>query len=987
MVLVGVHEELGVGVVEDLAGGRRRGAPSATALLTLRQMRCVAHTIAMPSRSDVDLRPVVVAPLDRHLVHRDAHRAGDRDRLGVPRVARPRGSGAGSRAHTSRAATFAPHWVSTTPGVIVACSRRLYVAPERLADPALGPEQLRARRDRAIRPRARASASRRAGRARAGRAGWRGRGRRSRRSGAVAARRPAATAAPLPGVRAAGCSRIGCPGSRRSGPRPARTVPSVLPSSTKITSLPGGWSATNSTRALPYSAKRSSSLKSGTTTEKPAATTNHGTRSSLESTGAPWLVRGQRCARRSPGRSGARAGAAAASGSEPRTEAYLLRKSRLLFFVALGAALLPIVVATRPGAAPRTGSRSATTRSSPSGPGTSSPRTRRCSGRGRPRRRASGRTSTTRARCSSTCSRSRSGSSARSTGSPIGTAPAEHRRRSSASRSIAYRRGGAVLGSAAMLVTAVMCWAMGSELLFDPWQPHSLLLPFLFFLMAVWALSCGDLVMLPWAVGVGSLVVADAPQLRVPRARARAVGRRRLLPDQPALGRARAVRRGAGRAAGELVARRWRSPRSSLVLCWAQPVWEEFTGPGDGNITRLVESLSTSNARSRSASTAARGCVATVLALPPWWLRPSFNDAFVAADGGPHARARAASASPSLPSLALAVGGLLVDRGDLRGVRPRRASAPRYRGAARGRHRGDRDHRRPLHRRRTFPRTVLRRRAAPVPLAVAARRVHDVRRRSPPTVGAGRSQLSSGRRAGVLVASFVGVTALVAVLNLPTYRGAGRPDRGLVRHPGRARPRPAARRAQRLRHRCSTTSAACSSPSRTAPRSWPSSSGAASRSSSTSTVSCASSVRTGATTAPTRSTGSSTASARTRSRPAAERDAGRVPSRARPEGARPDEPAQGARSPTRWTPGRLQLTAFGERRDRRRAGTRCSRRALRGDATAGRRVQVPPVHQRVRGRRARRQAAVDGAVPALRGAPAAGGTTKRSRCSSRRSAS
>ena len=35
---------------------------------------------------------------------------------------------------------------------------------------------------------------------------------------------------------------------------------------------------------------------------------------------------------------------------------------------------------------------------------------------------------------------------------------------------------------------------MGSELLYDPWQPHTLVLPFLLLLMLVWSLGCGDLV-------------------------------------------------------------------------------------------------------------------------------------------------------------------------------------------------------------------------------------------------------------------------------------------------------------------------------------------------------------------------------------------------------------------------------------------------------------------------------------------------------------
>src|SRR6202035_4417564 len=43
----------------------------------------------------------------------------------------------------------------------------------------------------------------------------------------------------------------------------------------------------------------------------------------------------------------------------------------------------------------------------------------------------------------------------------------------------AARRGGPLLGTLAMAMTAGLCWTMGSEALFEPWQPLSLLLPFL----------------------------------------------------------------------------------------------------------------------------------------------------------------------------------------------------------------------------------------------------------------------------------------------------------------------------------------------------------------------------------------------------------------------------------------------------------------------------------------------------------------------------
>jgi hypothetical protein len=71
----------------------------------------------------------------------------------------------------------------------------------------------------------------------------------------------------------------------------------------------------------------------------------------------------------------------------------------------------------------------------------------------------------------------------------------------------ARRRGGDVVGIAALAVTAGLTWAMGSEVLYEPWQPHSLLLPFLCFMVLCWSVACGDLVALPLAVVAGSLVL------------------------------------------------------------------------------------------------------------------------------------------------------------------------------------------------------------------------------------------------------------------------------------------------------------------------------------------------------------------------------------------------------------------------------------------------------------------------------------------------
>jgi hypothetical protein len=329
---------------------------------------------------------------------------------------------------------------------------------------------------------------------------------------------------------------------------------------------------------------------------------------------------------------------------------------------------------------------------------------------------------------------------------------------------ISYRRGGEVLGSAAMLVTAVLCWGMGSELLFDPWQPHSLMLPFLCFLMMVWALSCGDLVMLPWAVGVGSLVVQThlsyaylVPILGLWGLVGYFLTSRRWAGHE----RSRAVKKGR-RASGLRVLA---VSVVVLALCWAQPVWEEFTGPGDGNLTRLTQSVGSSDAEVIGFDRGTR-LVATVLALPPWWSRPSFNDAFVPATGGSEAGPGGIGVA-HLPSLGLALGGLAV------------VAFAFLLCAVNARRRRDTEARRGL---TTAAIAILvgLYTAGQIPRSVFGVAPHQFRWIWPvaalttfavlATVAASVHQNHSGRRSGVLVASFVAITALVSILNLPTYR-------------------------------------------------------------------------------------------------------------------------------------------------------------------------------------------------------------------------
>jgi hypothetical protein len=194
---------------------------------------------------------------------------------------------------------------------------------------------------------------------------------------------------------------------------------------------------------------------------------------------------------------------------------------------------------------------------------------------------------------------------------------------------VAWRRGGALAAAAAMVPTALLLWTMGSELLFDPWQPHSLLVPFLLLLVLVWAVACGDLAAVPWAVLTASLLLQThlTYAVLVP-----------LLAAWALVGLVLASRRRAGRDPGRRGRERARLLRTTglsvavLVACWAQPLYEQLAGEGEGNLSRLARSTG-ADTDTVGLATAAR-LVAAVVGAPPWILRPSFRETFATGGGG-----------------------------------------------------------------------------------------------------------------------------------------------------------------------------------------------------------------------------------------------------------------------------------------------------------------------------------------------------------------
>lgn len=164
----------------------------------------------------------------------------------------------------------------------------------------------------------------------------------------------------------------------------------------------------------------------------------------------------------------------------------------------------------------------------------------------------------------------------------------------------ADRFGGRSVATIVMVVTTGFMWSIGSELLYDPWQPNLLMLPFLLLLMLVWGTVAGRHGMLPWAVLVASFCVQTH------------LSHVFLAPAVLLVGVIAVVRRRDRRPVvlGLVVG----------LVAWAQPILEQLFGPGQGNLSRLAASGGGGDGVRTGVSLGVR-LVAGVVALPPWWGR------------------------------------------------------------------------------------------------------------------------------------------------------------------------------------------------------------------------------------------------------------------------------------------------------------------------------------------------------------------------------
>jgi hypothetical protein len=178
---------------------------------------------------------------------------------------------------------------------------------------------------------------------------------------------------------------------------------------------------------------------------------------------------------------------------------------------------------------------------------------------------------------------------------------------------VARRADGDRTAAGVAVAAAVLAWTMGSELLYDVWQPNILLLPFFCFLVLMWVVFAGRSRALPFAVAVGSLCM----QVHISHVI--------LVPALLAAGVVALVVRDRGQT--------WSRHRRSLLISvgvglvlWAPPLWEQVFGAGEGNMSRMFGSAGADESPRHGFALGVR-TLGAVLAVPRGWVRPGFDTA------------------------------------------------------------------------------------------------------------------------------------------------------------------------------------------------------------------------------------------------------------------------------------------------------------------------------------------------------------------------
>jgi hypothetical protein len=186
---------------------------------------------------------------------------------------------------------------------------------------------------------------------------------------------------------------------------------------------------------------------------------------------------------------------------------------------------------------------------------------------------------------------------------------------------VTRRAGGATAAISAQAITALMVWTMGSELLYDPWQPNVLFLPFWLLLCCVWAVVAGRVWLLPLTVGVASFVMQTHLSYLF------------IAPIMVGFAVASILwdRRTSGNGAFDDLRRPALLSIGVFMVLWSQVLIEQFFGSGRGNLTRLFLAgtgggQDTGFESVRTGVPLALRMMSAVVALPPWWGRPGYDD-------------------------------------------------------------------------------------------------------------------------------------------------------------------------------------------------------------------------------------------------------------------------------------------------------------------------------------------------------------------------
>ncbi|MEI8238809.1 MAG: hypothetical protein WCI22_05265 [Actinomycetota bacterium] len=179
----------------------------------------------------------------------------------------------------------------------------------------------------------------------------------------------------------------------------------------------------------------------------------------------------------------------------------------------------------------------------------------------------------------------------------------------------AWRRGGRPAALTMLVAATVVGFVMGSELLFDPWNPHIVILACLALLVCAWGVAVGDRWALPVYLAIGSYCMQTH------------LGYAYLVPG---LLLASFV---VGWVVGRLVPgsfrwpslRTWGITAAVVLVLWSQPFVEQFFGSGEGNLSRILGARGSHGAKI-GLHLAVR-LLASVLTWVPWALRRGFVDA------------------------------------------------------------------------------------------------------------------------------------------------------------------------------------------------------------------------------------------------------------------------------------------------------------------------------------------------------------------------